>query len=114
MKSKRNLHKSKSKKYRKTLKSLKCSKMYGSVCSSQHTINANGKPFAGINEYTQITINDNSEPLWARGIQLWRGTTIADMEGYFKEQDWNNPKNFKVSHFVFNICFQSRQKINSR
>tara|TARA_A100001011_G_scaffold398274_1_gene502101 strand:+ start:1107 stop:1571 length:465 start_codon:yes stop_codon:yes gene_type:complete len=87
------------KKNRKTKKVNNCTKMYGSVCSSEYTLKSNKGPVAGINQYTQITVENDNNLLWGRGIQLWKGTKIADMQGYIKEQDWNNPNNFRIKYW---------------
>ncbi len=77
----------------------KISKLYGSVCKSQYTIDSKNEPFAGINEYSQLVIQNDGTNLCGRGIQLWRGTNIADMQGYVKEQDWEDPNNFRIRYW---------------
>ncbi len=95
----------KNKKLKKTLKvkknkkENKITKMYGSVCSSEYNLKSNKNKFAGINQYTQITEEPNGNLLCGNGIQLWRGTKIADMQGYVKEQDWNNPNNYRIKYW---------------
>ena len=100
--------KSKSKKS----KTKKCSKLVGSVCSSISTLKASGKStgkllgtaaagrVAGINEYTQLTINGPLGQLYGKGVQLW-GPGIA--QGYAKNFSWNSdPKNFQLQSWKLN------------
>ena len=73
---------------------------FGSVCApTNFTLKNKGLPYAGINSYNQINISDDREPLVGNGIQLWKGTTTANMEGYVKLVEWNNPKNFKIEYW---------------
>ena len=95
----KNRTKNKSKK-NKISKNL--TKLYGSVCSSQYTIKAKKGPFAGINQFNQIGLNEKGQVMWGKGIQLWKGEKIADMKGYVKEHDWNDPNNYRIRYWELN------------
>lgn len=79
----------------------KYSKLVGSVSSSSNpTILVEGKDFAGINGYSQLTLNGPYGPLYGEGIQLW-GPKSA--EGYVKNYTWDgNPKNFQIQRWKIN------------
>lgn len=75
------------------INSNKCSRIIGSVCSSQSTLKVNKQPFVGINEYSQITYDGPNGSLYGKGIQLWEKT---NMQGYLKNYSWDNPNDYQL------------------